>query len=296
MPSGTGSRAALPALPPTVLLAVSTMCALFAVSTLRAFGTSGPTRPYRIPPHLLEYFKSRYTLSWDDSLTSNVAATADGPQGSLDVYFKSTRGVPLVAPLSDEQADAIARAFLQNEASLLDIADMSEIRKQEFKRTDGGTVVAHYQRYIGGILLFEESFRVEVDPVGTVTRMHATLVPTPLGLYQAADRRSITRTRVEEIAQQDLADQDTPTFDEPKLMATWQPPYVLWYAGGRLGPARYHAWTLGIDAFTGKIEKRACLDTRQYIRAPDPNAPTPCKAFLKAEGATPPTRSRGATR
>ena len=281
MPSGIGSRAVLPALPPTVLLAVSTICALFAVSTLRAFGTSGPTRPYRIPPNLLEYFKSRYTLSWDGSLTSNVAATADGPQGSLDVSFKSTRGAPVASPLSDEQVDAIARAFLQNEASLLDIADMSEIRKQEFKRTDGGTVVAHYQRDIGGILLFEESFRVEVDPAGTVTRLHARLVPTPLGLYQATDRTSITRERVEEIAQQDLAGQDTPTFDAPKLMATWQPPYVLWYAGGRLGPEHYHAWTLGIDAFTGKIATRNCLDTRVYIRAPDPNAPSPCKAFQK---------------
>jgi len=90
---------------------------------------------------------------------------------------------------------------------------------------------------------------------------------------------------VEEIAQQDLAGQDSPTFDAPKLMATWQPPYVLWYAVGRLGREHYHAWTLGIDASTGKIETRNCLDTRQYVRAPDPNAPTPCKAFLKGEGA-----------
>jgi hypothetical protein len=278
MRSGTGSRAVLPALPRIVLLAVSTICAL-------AFGSSGPTRPYRIPPNLLEYFKSRYALSWDGSLTSRVAATADGPQGSLDVYFKKNRGAPVTSPLPDEQADAIARAFLQNEASLLDISDMSEIRKQEFKRTDGETVVAHYQRYIGGILLFEESFRVEVDPAGMVTRLHATLVPTPLGLYQAADRTPITRERVDEVAHQALADQDSPTFDEPKLMATWEPPYVLWYAGGRLGPEHDHAWTLGIDASTGKIEKLTCLDTRVYIRAPDPNAPTPCKAFLKGAGA-----------
>jgi len=160
---------------------------------------------------------------------------------------------------------------------------MSEIRKQEFKRTDGGTVVAHYQRYIGGILLFEENFRIEVDPAGTVTRLHARLVPTPLGLYQAADRTPITRARVQEIARQELAGQDSPTFDEPKLMATWEPPYVLWYAGGRLGREHYHAWTLGIDASTGKIETRNCLDTRQYIRAPDPNAPSPCKAFRKGD-------------
>ena len=285
MTSGTSSRAVPPALPPTVLLAVSTMCALLAFSSLRALGGVGPTRPYRIPPNVLEYFKARYTQSWDGSLTSRLAATADGPQGSLDVSFKSNRGAPVASPLSDEQADAIARAFLQNEASLLDISDMSEIRKQEFKRTDDGTVVAHYQRYIGGILLFEESFRVEVDPVGTVTRLHARLVPTPLGLYQATDRRPIALERAEEIAHQELTDQDTPTFDEPKLMATWQPPYVLWYAGGRLGPEQNHAWTLGIDAFTGKIEKRTCMDTRVYIRAPDPNAPTPCKAFLKGEGA-----------
>lgn len=275
MPSGSGSRGILPA-----FLLASTV----AISALGALGSGGPTRPYRLPPNLLEYFKSRYTLAWDGSLTSSVVATPDGPQGRLDVNFKGTRTAPGGGAFPEEQADAAARAFMQREAALLDIPDMAEIRKLEFSRTDDGVFIAHYQRFIGGIRLNEEVFRLHVDPVGTVTRLFATLVPTPLALYQAVDRTPIAKERVQAIVEQELAGQGPYTSNEPELAATSQPPYVLWQAGGRFGPPpQYFSWSLAIDAFTGKVEKRFCSDTRQYIRAPDPRVPTPCDAFLKGD-------------
>ena len=275
MSSGADSRGVLLALPLALLL---------SVPAIGGLGSVGPTRPYRMPPNLLEYFKSRYTLAWNDSMTSTLVATADGPQGTLDVNFKSARTAPVAVALADEQADAIARAVMQNEAALLDIPDMSEIRKLEFSRTDDGLFIAHYQRFIGGIRLDQEVFRLHVDPAGTVTRLYATLVPTPIALYQAVDRTPIAREQVREIVEQELAAHGAHTSDEPELVATSRPPHVVWQAGGRFGPPPQHfSWSLALDAFTGRIEKRFCSDTRQYIRAPAPGQPTPCDAFLKGE-------------
>lgn len=230
-----------------------------------AMGGSGPVRPYRLPPDLLEYFKSRYGAETVTGFDSTIVETADGPRGTLSVQFGS--GLPH-APVAEERADAMGRAMLQKEAALLDIPDMAEIRKKGFKQGDG-LAVTHYERSIAGIRLFGANYSVHLNTEATVASLGATLVPTPLLLYIAAERDTIPEDKARAITGEQIRKLESAQVNGLERIAQPDPPYILWEAHGRAGP-RIHAvnWYLTFDAFTGKIEKRYCNASALHVRAP----------------------------
>ena len=252
-----------------------------------AMGGSGPVRPYRLPPDLLEYLKSHYGEEAITSLDSSVVGTSDGPRGSLNVQFGS--GLPRT-PVTEERADALGRALLQKEAALLDIPDMAEIRKKEFKEVDGGSVT-HYERYIDGIRLAGALYSVHVNTEATVSRLHATLVPSPLSLYIAAERATIDEEKARAITEDEIRKLASARIQLLERIARPEPPYILWQAHGQAGSSMFLgvSWSLTFDAFTGKIEKRFCNSTAIHVQAPGSDEiariDAICRSFLERPGA-----------
>lgn len=210
----------------------------FLVASLRVvvLAAPNPVRPYKLPPNLLEYFKSRYDLP-DDMIVSTLRETPDGPLGHINVHGKLTIASPMGAT-REERARSATRAFLQHEAAFLDIADFSEIRELSIKFNDSeryewlrGECDVQYERALGGIALYGTLYRFHVDPKGFITTFQATLVPVSSDLYAAVMRDKIARDEAGAIVEHDLESLDlrktAVAVGEPTLAAYWRAPHVL---------------------------------------------------------------------
>ena len=114
-----------------------------------------------------------------------------------------------------------------------------------------------------------------VDADGAIRHVHATLTPVSSDLYWAAKRKTMSKDEVMRIVERELTKSDqklAPTIREPKLFATWRPPYLVWGASGSL--AGNPAWGYNIDAFTGKILNKGCTQAESLV--PWPPGKTPC--------------------
>src|SRR5258705_5622202 len=220
----------------TLLMTGLTFLLVSADGPARAQDSWGSPRPYKLPPSLLGYFKTRY-VNVDDSLIASLQETPDGPRGDIFVSGSFRPAVDAEGKTPEERARKIARAFVDQEATLLDIPDPAEIREMPLTWRDDGTALVHYVRYVGEVQLSEWFLRVEVGADGAITRVHATLSPVSSDLYAALKRKTISKEEVKKILERDLAKPGSlaPVITEPSLGATWRPPFVIWGAGGSIG-------------------------------------------------------------
>jgi len=228
---------------------------MIASGTVRAL--PGGVRPYSRPANLTAYFNSRYPQI--TTVTDQMEATPEGPLGSFSVHGRLVPRVIDGTGTPEDRARAIARAFVLEEAQLLDLVDAAEIRDSPVTYKDNGTAVVHFSRDIGGIPLAGYFIRIEVKVDGAISVAHASLVPSPSDLYAAVRRDPISQDEVRTIVERDLTIPGQPralTIDEPALGARWQPPYVVWDVHGAVGIKP--AWFYSIDAFKGKILSRIC--------------------------------------
>jgi hypothetical protein len=216
----------------------------------------GSLRPYKLPPSLLEYFKTRYGQV-DNPLVATLQETPDGPLGNLHLSGRMRPAVSEGGDTPKDRARSIARAFLDQEALLFDITDPAEIGKPAIEMKDDGTAIVDFSRTIGGLPLMDWSIRIQVAADETIARVTANLTPASTALYDAVKRRTISNDEVRRIVARDLGrpGRGAPKIYQPGLLATWRPPYLVWSAGGSVGAA---PWAYSIDAFTGKILTRSC--------------------------------------
>ena len=230
-----------------------------AITGVFAEGQPARTRPYKLPPNLLEHFKSKYADITDERLVASLQETPDGPLGQISLYGKFPPKADLRGLGREERARAVAWAFIVQESALFDITNLSEIREHSLKTDDDGNSNVYYVRHIGNLQLVGQYIRIAIDDDGAITHVHATLTPVPRELYSAVDRKTITRDEVAKIVERDLTranQKAAPSIAEPALSATWRPPYVVWGAGGAL--AGKPEWAYAIDAFTGVIMSKTC--------------------------------------
>jgi len=218
----------------------------------------GRPTPYKLPPNLLEHFKSRYGQV-DESLISNLQETPDGPLGQIDLTGKIFTSADVRGMARDERSRAIARAFIKQEAALFDLDNPGGLVETGFSVTEEGTAVIHYQRRIVGLPLRGMFIRIEVSDEGAITRVHANLTPVPSALQVAVGRRTLAKDEIKKLVQHDLVrggKNTTTRVEEPALEATWRPPYVVWTARGATGEKP--SWAYDLDAFTGEILNKLC--------------------------------------
>ncbi|MBI4685611.1 MAG: PepSY domain-containing protein [Nitrospirae bacterium] len=213
--------------------------------------------------NLNDYFGGKYKFHPTGYVRSSIRPTPHGPKGDLDltgveIEFKN------VSPLPGElgRARAIARAFMEEEAVILGITDMEELREYEIKKFDGfvkGITHIYYRRYIGDLELEGAYIDFTIWPDGTITRMYAYLVPVSPEVYDAVRKERITKDKALKIIEHDLksagSDPKRIKIENIQEKAVPDSPYVIWEALVQLTKGRGR-WLYRIDAFTGEILKK----------------------------------------
>jgi hypothetical protein len=99
------------------------------------------------PPNLKKYFTDKHKkIDW---ITSTLQQTPNGPHGSLDLMGSMMpKNVPSVGGSREDRSLAIAKAFLQEEAALLGITNMDEIKEWGIPQTQ--KVAAGYKQFTAG--------------------------------------------------------------------------------------------------------------------------------------------------
>lgn len=221
-------------------------------------------------PHLKKYLTDKYTNIRD--VSSTLVQMPHGPKGKLHISGKIIPKVVAEKKLQVEagehgRAKAIARAFLEEEASLLGITDLNEITEHRVNSTfgkDGVYTDIYYHRYVGKLQIEHAYIDVTIGPDETIYWVSAELVPSPPELYAAVSKPIfLTQEKIFEIIKWDLKssgkDQYGVTVMEVKKVAIPTRPYVVWVVdvGLTRGLGR---WEYRLDAFTGEIiEKRSTL-------------------------------------
>lgn len=234
-----------------------------------AWGELGGVRPYTLPPNLLDYFRARYAQV--DSVQSTLEATVDGPLGELRVSGRMSPRVVMGGTTPEERARVTGRAFLDQEAALLDIADPAEIRESGSGLRTEGLATVQYFRYINEMPLLGWYVMLLVEPDGVIRRASATLFPVSNDVYSASKRKTLSQEEIVRIIEDDLRSTDpkvVPRVRETRRVAHWRPPHVQWQAHGSKGGKPAFAYTL--DAFTGKILSKGC--DVQTLRPQTPGA------------------------
>lgn len=226
-------------------------------------------QPYNINgKEVKQYLVEKYELKKHD-VTSTLKQTLYGPEGKVYLRGKITpRNVAIAAGITDikDRARAIAKVFLEEEASLFGITNMEEIREIKIttdKGYGGEYVHIRYLRYINNLELEDANIIIRIGPDEKISWVRAEVVPISSELYEAVKKKILTEGEILKIVKQDLesagVDPKEMRVLSIKKVAIPSPTYVIWKADINLkkGGGR---WKYRIDAFTGEIlEKRDAL-------------------------------------
>ena len=214
---------------------------------------------YRLPPNLLRYLQEKY-IAVDDLLVSTLRETPDGPLGHINIRGRITPRSAISGATREERGRSAARAFLTDEAALLGLADLSELREIALRTDGAGAVAIDFVRQIGDLQLLEVLVHITVGPDETITRVSATLRPASPALYAAVGRKTLSREEAIRIVERDLASAGLSgpikILPDAGRFATWRPPYVVWGIAANVGEKP--AWGYTIDAFSGAIIRKGC--------------------------------------
>lgn len=229
----------------------------------------------RVEAYLAEKYDTN--LRRTHNVRSTLQQTPHGPSGY--VYLNSLtkpitpKGVVITEDSIHGRARAVAEAFLQEEAELLGITHMEEIREVKIRTGTGRRgdyTIVYYGRYINDLELEHMSIQMTVGQDEKITSVSADLVPAPPELYAAVTRPTLTESDIRKIVLADLAAdaaspetdpiararirRDSPHYPDPEQMELRKhligsSPYVVWHVKA--------VWAYTVDAFTGKILTKA---------------------------------------
>jgi hypothetical protein len=166
------------------------------------------------------------------------------------------------------RARAIAKAFLEEEAIMLGISNIGEIKEMSIDvftspYTNLTTTNVNYRYYIENLELENAYIQITIGHDENIRSVSAELVPTPPELYEAVKKKTLTEGEILKIVKQDLESAGIDSKEmrvlSIKTVAIPSPPYVIWKADVNLkkGGGR---WKYRIDALTGELlEKRDAL-------------------------------------
>ena len=216
-------------------------------------------KSYKLPPNLKKYFQDKYKDQIDkDSPTSKLQETPHGPRGTLHV--SGNFRVKNIEALPEDKADrarAIAKVFLRDEAELLGLPDLNELREYKIstsKGHDGEYTSIYYRRYIDGLPLEKSWAHIAIGPDESIVLMNISLVPASPELYTAVTNKTITEEEALRIIKKDARAKnvDEKRFKAKiKIYAISSSPYVVWKGRVSMVGGRY--WKYVVNAFTGEI-------------------------------------------
>jgi hypothetical protein len=265
-----------------VAASLAVVAATLAAACFGPASFAGPVRPYTLPPDLTEYFTSRYGTV---ALTSTLRETPDGPRGSIHVHGNLSLE-PRAGITREQRVHGTTYAFLEREAALLDLADLSEIKEEELKFDDKvhmglrpGSTHITYRRSIHGVPLPDIVYSFNLDPQNRITYFWAMLAPVPASLYDASSDAKLTAEDARAIVDRDLA---TLGLKKEALVVTAPELNIVqgarvWRVVGTYKPGHDSvSWTYHVDAVTGAIVIRGC--STGYV-PPQVHEPSACDAI-----------------
>ncbi len=132
-------------------------------------------------------------------------------------------------------ARAIAMAFLKEEAEVLGLPDLSELRESKIETVtghDGEYTHVYYERYIGDVLFESGLIHATIGPDDSIQFFMASLLPATSETYQAVMKTTITEDDALKIVKKDLkAHGSDPTSMHVLTISKFaspNAPYVFW--------------------------------------------------------------------
>lgn len=151
-------------------------------------------KSYKLPPNLKKHLQKKHKDQIEE-VTSDLQETPQGPRGSLIItgHIKP-KNVESLSKDKTGRARAIAHAFLKDEAELLGLSDLSEMREYKIlsdKVYAGEYIHIYYVRYINGLQFENTSLHIKIgpEPDESITYVDASLVPAPSELYHAVEKK-----------------------------------------------------------------------------------------------------------
>mgnify|MGYP001573372968 CR=1 FL=1 len=221
-----------------------------------------------LPANIKNYLKGKYIDIRDDDLSSTLQQTLYGPLGYInirgDITPKKGLDSTIIGEGREERARAMAKAFIEEEKSLLGIANIAELNERlHISKGYGGDYIhLYYQRKIGDIELENATIHVTVGPNDTIIGVSAESIAVSPELYKAVSKKTLGRGKVYRIIRQELkiasGGEDVGMgITKAYKVAIPKAPYVIWKVSVSTVD---NAWNYKIDAFTGEIlEKRSAM-------------------------------------
>jgi len=228
------------------------LIALFLLSGLAIAGQNDTSfvkdnKPYKLPPNLKKYLIDKYTNI--SELSSTLQETPLGPRGYIfiagNIRPKIQSSNISEEPDTETRARAIAKAFLEEEATLLGITDLGEIRERYIKTEtvhDGEQTLIKYSRIINGLPYDNAYVDITVGHDNNILHVSAELVPAPQQLYKAVSNQTLTEEQIKTIIKQDVVTSGKKTNEMTiKHLSKWlgsTAPYVTYTATVDLGTGK----------------------------------------------------------
>ena len=193
----------------------------------------------------------------------------EGDLTSNDVTPPAARNVQTGKDLRT-RARAIARIFLAEEADLLSLTPISEMREASISEeiiekpslgpdAFGIHVGIGYDHYLNGLRLDGTRMGMRIGPTGKILSFNAYVVDITPALLLAVKQPGLPQVEIRRSIKKDLIahglDPDKVTHLEDEKYAIPMPPYVVWKAL-MVGEDLEYALEYVIDAFTGQIIRK----------------------------------------
>jgi len=240
----------------------------FGNSAIAQNGSASPNsnNPQKAEPNVKQYLTDKYQKIQE--VMSSLYQTPNGPQGKLHIRGNfMPKNAPAIGGDRENRSRAIAKAFLEEEATLLGIKDMAELKEVRInteKGHDGDYINIYYRRYINNLELEKAHLYIIIGPDETINSVSAGLVPVPPELYQAVAKKQLPEEKIREIVKQDLKSSGNIEANNVKIadmakVAVATAPYLIWKVRVTIKTGT-EDWDYKIDALTGEIlNKRSAL-------------------------------------
>jgi len=208
--------------------------------------------------------------NWERHLRANYRVEKIQLPQQLDgPFFVSGDLTPAKVRALQPQGDlntgrSIAKAFIEDSASIFEIQDLSsELRETRATTGPHGRMHISYRRLVEGVPLEEVEFTIHIDSEGSIVAINGTLAPVTAELRGTiaekvsaqllgeADVREAIAGNLEDSSQ----DRNQIRFLRATLVATVVEPYVVWSVDVVVEPG-VGRWKYLVDASTGEIITR----------------------------------------
>lgn len=160
----------------------------------------------KLPKDVSKHLKDKYRMKGNVLDQNTIKQTLYGPSGkiSIDGWDKNLKPqTEIVGESKEERARAIAKAFMAEEAELLGIVDITEIKENKIvigQGERGDYINIHYGRVINGVELKGSYIHITIGPEETITRVNADVIAPPHISIMPLPRRPLAEARFLELS------------------------------------------------------------------------------------------------